>query len=189
MPRGFTNEFYFSVPFVRGKERARRGAGGHFYTPAQTRCAQFSIAKAALAAFDANDKSGQLWGPYAGPVSLSIVVEHKRNRKLKEHRGHLPLLKPDFDNVGKLVADALVHGVEQDVNGARVRRAMIRDDKQVAWSTFDRVWGTENCIRCYVRFMPLACSDAEVVALERGLFRLVWGTWETYWVDRQGGAE
>ena len=92
----------------QGKQRHRTGKG-RMYTPSQTLAYQKRIAQAFRVKF-----KGQ---PHAGPVKLEVVAHLPRPKshygtgrnaqKLKPSAPLWPLLKPDFDNIEKIVADAL----------------------------------------------------------------------------------
>lgn len=95
-------EAYFTVPFVRGKGRARfvRGSG-MTYTPTETTNAMAEIQAAFLAT-----KAPK--APRGTPVSVTIQVErHLPGSRPKRVEREPDLVKPDADNVAKLVLDAL----------------------------------------------------------------------------------
>jgi Holliday junction resolvase RusA-like endonuclease len=92
----------FTVPFVRGKGRARfvRGSG-MTYTPTETTNAMAEIQAAFLAT-----KAPK--APRGTPVSVTIQVErHLPSSRPKRVEREPDLVKPDADNVAKLVLDAL----------------------------------------------------------------------------------
>jgi len=97
----------FRVPGKpQGKQRARRGRNGRFYTPAETVAYERRVAWAAKQAMT------KPMGDYRGPVVLSVLCyfgDHRRR---------------DGDNVLKAVADSL-NGVayhdDSQVTDARVR--------------------------------------------------------------------
>jgi Holliday junction resolvase RusA-like endonuclease len=84
----------------------RAGHSGHHYTQAKTRDAEERIKAAALA---------QVGSPMiAGPVELfakvyaPIPASWSAKKKAHAIRGEIrPTCKPDWDNVGKLISDAL----------------------------------------------------------------------------------
>jgi Holliday junction resolvase RusA-like endonuclease len=78
------------------KERARKGADGHFYTPEKTSRAEDTIAWTVKAAY----RSGLI----QGPVTLQVIAVLRRPKGCKDR---FPTKKPDWDNLGKLVSDAL----------------------------------------------------------------------------------
>jgi Holliday junction resolvase RusA-like endonuclease len=83
---------HFTVAGVpRPKERARKGKGGHWYTPART--AQFEQTVAAYA-LQAMAKSGWIRG-CTDPVTLTVHITPATKGR------------PDIDNCLKAVADAL----------------------------------------------------------------------------------
>lgn len=103
----------FAVPFVAGQARPR-WTGNHMIDPPQSRKAKKAVAKAFRAA--APD-----WGepsPKDVPVELRVFVI-KRCPKAKK-KGDNGLVRPDIDNILKLVMDAL-NGIayEDDVQVAR----------------------------------------------------------------------
>ena len=85
-----TDFLIFSVPGKpQGKQRARRGRGGHFYTPKETRLFERRVAWAAKRAL------GWSMGDYIGPVELAVTCYFSDRRRR------------DADNVLKSVSDAL----------------------------------------------------------------------------------
>ena len=108
------------TPVGKGRPKfSRAGAGVRTYTPEKTASYE-TLVKWSYTAASANRK------PFEGEVRLTIVAYHpvpkswskkKREAALK---GELrPMVKPDADNIGKAIADAL--------NGLAYR-----DDAQVA---------------------------------------------------------
>lgn len=88
----------FYVDFMRGKQRART-AGGHLYTPEQTRADMQAIAWAYR-------QTGGGMAPKGVPVSVHVTTcrPMPKSRKGNEEPD---VFKPDVDNVLKLVLDAL----------------------------------------------------------------------------------
>ncbi len=87
----------------RGKERAGRGKNGTFYTPRQTVKVETQIT------FAWKNQVGRQAYPAHVPVVFILEVNFERPlsaRKGKAFRKY-PTVKPDWDNIGKLVADAL----------------------------------------------------------------------------------
>lgn len=120
----------FAVPFVAGQARPR-WTGNHMIDPPQSRNAKKAVARAFRAA--APD-----WGepsPKGVPVELQVIVI-KRCPKTKK-KGDNGLVKPDIDNILKLVMDAL-NGIayEDDV---QVARATIVKLPRKAGATKDRM--------------------------------------------------
>ena len=110
----------------RGKQRHRTGRGGHTYTPKLT--TQYEAALRAL------------WTgspiPRHIPVQVSVLAIHVlpaswSKRKRAELAGRRRVGKPDVDNVGKIVLDAL-------------SKVAWRDDAQVAKLTVAQWWGYET---------------------------------------------
>lgn len=73
----------------QGKQRARRGRGGHFYTPKETRAYEQAVA------WSAKQGLARPMGDYRGPVELFVRAY------FSDHR------RRDADNVLKAVQDAL----------------------------------------------------------------------------------
>lgn len=101
-----------------GKGRPRYTRAGHAYTPKKTRAAELTIATAARAFM--KDRK-----PFPGPVSVRLTavfpVPKSWSKRKREDAGAgliAPTVKPDADNLAKLVLDAL--------NGI-----VFQDDKQV----------------------------------------------------------
>lgn len=106
----------FTVPGrIGGKGRAKSGAGGNHYTPAKTRSDEGIVRHYASEAMRG-------WRRYEGAVRLTITVyRHPPKSWSKARRAAARWItgKPDWDNIGKLVSDAL-NGIAYD------------DDAQVA---------------------------------------------------------
>lgn len=96
----------FQVPGkVQGKARPRLGAGGHTYTPAITRLYERKIQREFKAAGGTN-----LIGPLHVDIEIVYGVQKsasKRDRMRKLNGDELAIMKPDIDNVEKIVYDAL----------------------------------------------------------------------------------
>ena len=91
-------QLHFEVPIAPcGKARARATKNRH-YTPLETKAAQRTIANVAR-------REMRLRGleKLDCPVSLYVVACFKNHEKLHEYA----MCKPDWDNIGKLVSDAL----------------------------------------------------------------------------------
>lgn len=128
---------------VRGKERVKRaGAGqGHAYTPERTVSYEGRMANAAAAVM--GDRV-----PFDGPLGLDVVmrfpVPESKSAKWRAAalRGDIrPIVKPDWDNGGKLT-DALnliVWVDDKQIVEARVTKHY--SDKPGMWI---RVWPVEQ---------------------------------------------
>lgn len=91
---------YFSVPFVMGMPRPRFG-NGHAYTPAKAHDAMREIK-------DAFKASGGTMAPKGEPVTLSVTAYRDMPKTTPRRVESVPdVVKPDIDNVLKLVMDAL----------------------------------------------------------------------------------
>lgn len=94
----------FGKPFGKQRPRfARRGKFVATYTPEKTVSAESSIQVIANTLFEK---------PATGPVELIVVARFKppkswSKKKIEAHLGQPHLQKPDWDNIGKLVSDAL----------------------------------------------------------------------------------
>lgn len=96
-------------------QRARSGKAGHHFTPQPTRNHMAYIKALAVQKLQATpDNSSTALLPYSGPVKLTVVAEMaippswpawKRQAALEMRI--LPAGKPDWDNLGKMVSDAL----------------------------------------------------------------------------------
>lgn len=127
----------FEVPLVRGKGRARFvRATGRAYTPTATTDAMAQVQAAFLA-------TGAPRAPRGVPVAVSVETERPlpkgRPRRVESEPD---VVRPDADNVAKLVLDAL-NGVAWDddtqvtalsvVKRDRTRREGERTAVRVAW--------------------------------------------------------
>lgn len=96
------SDVQFSVPFVRGKARARFSRSGHTYTPTDTENAMGAIQLAYRAA------AGSKCAPEGRPVTVFITtiraLPKSRKKSIQEEHD---IFKPDADNIAKLVLDAL----------------------------------------------------------------------------------
>lgn len=102
-------EIEFSVPFVMGKQRPRfNGVTRRAYTPEKTADAEKEIWAAYCAACAKAGYQGPVRAPAHVPVALCVAVYGdlpKDRRKAVMCEPYT--VKPDCDNVVKLVADAL----------------------------------------------------------------------------------
>ncbi len=134
-----TLEFFVPGPPV-GKGRPRLSARGGFaraYTPAKTRQAEAEIASVASVAMGGRP-------PSESPVAVGIVAVHPvpqswtKARKLAAMSGELVPARPDLDNVGKAVLDAM--------NGITYA-----DDVQVIRLTLEKEFGAVPGVHVVVR--------------------------------------
>lgn len=127
----------FEVPLVRGKGRARFvRATGRAYTPTATTDAMARV-QAAFAA------TGAPRAPRGTPVAVSIVTERALPRGRPRRVEREPdVVRPDADNVAKLVLDALNGAAWEDdtqvvslfvVKRDRTRREGERTVVRVTW--------------------------------------------------------
>jgi Holliday junction resolvase RusA-like endonuclease len=118
-----------------GKARARVPRRGHAYTPDKTRAYEEMVQLAFRE---------QCWGevPFTAgiPVKVSIIafyaVPQSASRKMRERMKNneiAPTVKPDWDNVGKIVCDAL--------NGVAWH-----DDAQVVDAHVEKRYGIEPMV-------------------------------------------
>lgn len=134
-----TLAFFVPGPPV-GKGRPRLSARGGFaraYTPAKTRQAEAEIAAAASAVMGSRP-------PSESPVAVGIVAIHPvpqswtKARKQAALRGEVVPAKPDLDNMGKLVMDAM--------NGITYA-----DDVQVIRLTLEKEFGAVPGVHVVLR--------------------------------------
>lgn len=97
----------FSVPEVRGKQRARTTRAHGTYTPAETRRAMELVATEWMAATSGSGLPRPLFAEHE-PVAVSVTTY----RPLPASRparvaSEADTFRPDLDNVAKLVCDAL----------------------------------------------------------------------------------
>lgn len=107
----------------QGKARPRFTRNGHAYTPQNTVDYEKQIKQAYISA------GGQLISDTA-PILICITAEFK---KAKSNKMHSPTIKPDTDNIAKIVCDAL--------NGVAYH-----DDKQIVSLAIDKVWADDERI-------------------------------------------
>ena len=102
MVRTMMTSITFSVPIVKGKARPRVTRSGHAYTPSETRQAEDAIR---------HEWCRVAYGAQAMPhvpVTVEIVTERRLPKsKAKGIESEPDTVKPDADNVAKLVLDAL----------------------------------------------------------------------------------
>ena len=122
----------------QGKARPRFTRAGHAYTPDSTREYEDMVRMAYIAA------EGRMI-PKGVPVSVDITawyaIPKSARGKLRERMEGgqvVPTVKPDWDNVGKIVCDAL--------NGLAWH-----DDAQVTQATVRKVYGISPMVRVEIR--------------------------------------
>ena len=116
----------------QGKARPRFTCQGWAYTPKQTADYEQQIRQAYISA------GGQLISDTA-PIIVCITAEFK---KAKSNKMQTPTLKPDTDNIAKIVCDAL--------NGVAYH-----DDKQITSLTVDKVWADDGIEKVVVEIEEL----------------------------------
>lgn len=123
----------FTIPGApQGKERPRFTKNGYAYTPAKTRDYEKMVAWAYHA-----EAHGTV---FDGPISASIVavfpIPHSWSKKKRETAAGgclLPMVKPDLDNIAKIVLDSL--------NGIAYK-----DDAAITDLTVIKRYGTRPCV-------------------------------------------
>lgn len=123
----------------KGKGRPRFTRTGHAYTPAMTREYEDLIAARALEAM-----KGRQPIPRDVPLRVTIVavfgvpVSWPKKKRLAALQGVLRhTRKPDYDNVGKAVCDAL--------NGI-----VFEDDCQIVSGEVEKVYGPEPMLKIFI---------------------------------------
>lgn len=100
----------FSVPLVKGKDRPRFRRNGWAYTTKETKNAEDAIRAAFTTAAHGADRSWSSYEPYfgEGPVILYIQASKPLPKSLPKRIFSIFFtVKPDADNIAKLVMDAL----------------------------------------------------------------------------------
>ena len=122
----------------KGKARPRFTKTGHAYTPSGTREYEEQVKLAYIAA------GGKLI-PAGTPVAIEITawyaIPKSARGALRERmeRGEVvPVTKPDWDNIGKIIADAL--------NGVAWH-----DDAQITQATVHKVYGITPMVRVEIK--------------------------------------
>lgn len=122
------DEFSLNIPMVpvpKGRPRSTRS--GHTYTPQKTRDAENTIREAC--------RSAWRLPPFSGPlvVELEFYFAKPKTNKTNHHTQ-----RPDADNLGKLVTDAM--------NGV-----IYNDDSQITKIISSKLWAEDGepmvCIR------------------------------------------
>lgn len=123
----------------KGKGRPRFTRTGHAYTPARTRDYEELIAARAIEAME-----GRQPIPRDVPLRVTIVavfgvpVSWPKKKRLAALQGVLRhTRKPDYDNVGKAVCDAL--------NGI-----VFEDDCQIVSGEVEKVYGPEPMLKIFI---------------------------------------
>lgn len=116
----------------QGKARPRFTRQGRAYTPKNTVDYEKQIRQAYISA------GGQLISDTA-PIIVCITAYFK---KAKSNKMQSPTLKPDTDNIAKIVCDAL--------NGVAYH-----DDKQITSLTVDKVWADDGIEKVVVEIEEL----------------------------------
>lgn len=120
---------------VQGKARPRFTRQGRAYTPTNTVDYEEQIKQAYIAA------GGTLISDTA-PISICITACFK---KTKTNKMDFPTLKPDADNIAKIVCDGL--------NGVAYK-----DDKQITCLTVKKVWAEDGIERVEIEVEELIHS-------------------------------
>ena len=120
---------------VQGKARPRFTRQGRAYTPKNTVDYEGQIKQAYIAA------GGTLISDTA-PISICITACFK---KAKTSKMDFPTLKPDADNIAKIVCDGL--------NGVAYK-----DDNQITYLTVDKVWADDGIERVEIEVEELIHS-------------------------------
>ena len=122
----------------QGKARPRFTRTGHAYTPDSTRDYEDAVRLAYIAADGRKIPAGT-------PVCISITawyaIPKSARGALRERmtRGEVvPMTKPDWDNIGKIIADAL--------NGVAWH-----DDAQITQATVHKVYGVTPMVRVEIK--------------------------------------
>ena len=119
----------------QGKARPRFTRQGRAYTPKNTVDYEGQIKQAYIAA------GGTLISDTA-PIQICITACFK---KAKSNKMQFPTLKPDTDNIAKIVCDGL--------NGVAYK-----DDNQITYLTVDKVWADDGIERVEIEVEELIHS-------------------------------
>lgn len=110
-------QIFLHLEKIVGKQRPRMTKGGHVYTPKETEDAEKLIRGEWL------KQHGTKYAGHEGPIYLDVTTRRELVKSNpKRNAGRSDTGKPDFDNVLKLVCDAL--------NGIAYQ-----DDKQIVYSS------------------------------------------------------
>ena len=110
-------------PVAKGRSRSTRN--GHHYTPKKTVNAEAEL----------RWLMQQQWKnpPLEGPITIVVKFYFQRPKSVSEKKRKLPITKPDWDNVSKIVGDA--------GNGI-----LWRDDSQICKAFVDKIYSDESKI-------------------------------------------
>ena len=131
----------------QGKGRPRFTRTGHAYTPDSTREYEDSVKMAYIAAEGRMIPAGE---PVTVDITAWYAIPKSAKGALRERmtNGELvPTVKPDWDNVGKIVCDAL--------NGVAWH-----DDAQVAQATVRKVYGISPMVMVEITARTEELHDA-----------------------------
>lgn len=98
---------FISIPGEpEGKGRPRGTRSGHFYTPEKTRLYEVKVRS------EYQRQSGGMY--FENPVKITVVAGYKIPESVSKRRkaelldgAAMPEKKPDWDNIGKVICDAL----------------------------------------------------------------------------------
>lgn len=135
----------FEIPGEpRGKGRPRFARSGHAYTPSET-VAYEKLVRACWY------KAAGAIKPDDRPIELEIVARYGVPKSISKRRRaemlageEVPMKKPDYDNIGKIVTDAL-------------NKAAYEDDKQVVRAYVNKIYSESPSVT--VRVKPLTRYD------------------------------
>lgn len=124
---------------ITGKDRPRVGMHGSVYTPRRTK----QVEEAVRDAF--GRQCGLRWADWKdGPVRIRITTTRQLSKSNPKYwLGRADLMAPDWDNIAKLVCDAL-NGLAYS-DDRYVDHAVVRKSKRTAY-------GTGNSMRVEVRY-------------------------------------
>lgn len=138
----------FTIPGApQGKERHRTAPNGVTYTPKKTR----DYEKLVAWAYQCEAHGAKFTGPVYVDIIAIYPVPHSWSR-IKQGRALngeiIPTVKPDWDNIGKIVCDAL--------NGIAYK-----DDSAVAEAHVVKRYGARPCVIVRLTEMGVPVNDAE----------------------------
>ena len=123
----------FTIPGVpQGKERPRFTQNGETYTPKKTK----GYEKLVAWAYQCEAHGAKFTGTIRVDIAAIYPVPHswsKRKQAEAIDNQILPMVKPDWDNIGKIVCDAL--------NGIAYK-----DDAAITDATVCKRYGTRPCV-------------------------------------------
>lgn len=123
----------FTIPGVpQGKERPRFTQNGETYTPKKTK----DYEKLVALAYQCEAHGAKFTGTIRVDIAAIYPVPHswsKRKQTEAIDNRILPMVKPDWDNIGKIVCDAL--------NGIAYK-----DDAAITDATVCKRYGTRPCV-------------------------------------------